>query len=106
MSTQAVVQTGGKQYLVVAGDVIDVEFIAGEIGADVTLSPILMIQDDAGLTVAAGDLTGASIRGRILRHDRARKIVVFKKKRRKNYRRTQGHRQSFTRLQIVEIIRG
>jgi len=100
---QAVVQTGGKQYLVAAGDVIDVERLAGDVGTEVTLSPVLMLQDETGMTVASGILSGASVRGRILRQDRARKIIVFKKKRRKNYRRTQGHRQLFTRLQIVEI---
>ncbi len=103
---QAVVQTGGKQYLVMAGDVIDIELLPGEVGTEVMLSPVIMLQDETGMTVAAGALSGASVRGRILRHDRAKKIIVFKKKRRKNYRRTQGHRQSFTRLQIVEVIKG
>ena len=103
---QAVVQTGGKQYLVVAGDVIDIERLEGDVGTEVTLSSVIMLQDEAGMTVASDALSGASVRGRILRQGRARKIVVFKKKRRKNYRRTQGHRQSFTRLQIVEVLKG
>ena len=103
---QAVVQTGGKQYLVTAGDVIDVERLTGEVGTEVMLSPVLMLQDEAGMTVASGALSNVSVRCRILQQDRARKIVVFKKKRRKNYRRTQGHRQLFTRLRIVEVIKG
>ena len=103
---QAVVQTGGKQYLVMVGDVIDIERLDGEVGTEVTLSSVVMLQDEAGMTVASSALSGASVRGKILRHDRAKKIVVFKKKRRKNYRRTQGHRQSFTRLQILEVLKG
>jgi len=103
---QAVVQTGGKQYLVMVGDVIDIERLDGEVGTEVTLSSVVMLQDETGMTVASSALSGASVRGKILRHDRAKKIVVFKKKRRKNYRRTQGHRQSFTRLQILEVLKG
>jgi large subunit ribosomal protein L21 len=103
---QAVLKTGGKQYRVAAGDVIDVERLAGEVGTEVVLTPVLMLQDETGLSVDQNVLKTLSVRGKIVGHDRAKKILVFKKKRRKNYRRTQGHRQSFTRLKIIEIVRG
>jgi large subunit ribosomal protein L21 len=103
---RAVLKTGGKQYRVTAGDVIDIERLAGEVGTEVILTPVLMLQDETGLSVDQNVLKTVSVRGKIVGQDRAKKVVVFKKKRRKNYRRTQGHRQSFTRLKIVEIVKG
>ena len=103
---QVVVKTGGKQYRVAAGDVIDVERLVGEVGTEVTLTSVLMFQDATTLSVDPTFLKLVSVRGKVVRQDRAKKVIVFKKKRRKNYRRTQGHRQSFTRLKIVEIVQG
>ncbi len=103
---RAVVETGGKQYRVAVGDWIDVEKCAGEVGDKLSLESVLLLQDDEGITLAPDALAGAKVIGEVLRQDRAKKVHVFKKKRRKNYRRTQGHRQSFTRLKIEEIIKG
>ena len=99
----AVIRTGGKQYKVTKDDVIAVEKLAGEPGATLELPEVLMVGD--GATVATGTplLTGASVSATLVEHRRADKIIVFKKKRRQNYRRKNGHRQHQTVLQITEI---
>src|SRR5437588_11452126 len=99
----AVIRTGGKQYKVAKDDVIAVEKLAGEPGATVELPEVLMVGD--GATVATGTplLTGASVSATLVEHRRADKIIVFKKKRRQNYRRKNGHRQHQTVLQITGI---
>jgi large subunit ribosomal protein L21 len=104
----AVVKTGGKQYRVSPGAVIKVERLEGEVGATIALDQVLMIGDDAG---AGGDgprigtplIDGASVAAEVLEQNRAPKIIVFKKKRRKNYRRKRGHRQLQTVLRIHDI---
>ncbi|HZR46610.1 MAG TPA: 50S ribosomal protein L21 [Candidatus Manganitrophaceae bacterium] len=101
----AVMETGGKQYRVTTGDIVQVEKCEGKIGDKIEFRSILLLQDDQGTTLESEKLKSAKIVGEVLEQDRAKKILVFKKKRRKNYRRTQGHRQSFTRLKIVEIVR-
>lgn len=98
-------ETGGKQYRVTTGDIVQVEKCEGKIGDKVEFRSILLLQDDQGTTLGSEKLKNVKIVGEVLLQDRAKKILVFKKKRRKNYRRTQGHRQSFTRLKIVEIIK-
>lgn len=100
----AIIQTGGKQYRVSPGDVLRVEYLPGERGDKVVLDQVLMVNDDQDLRIGQPLLENASVRTQILRQGKAKKIVVFKKKRRKNYRRKQGHRQLFTALQIQEII--
>src|SRR5262244_536578 len=99
----AVIRTGGKQYKVAKDDVISVEKLAGEPGATIELAEVLMIGD--GSEVAAGTplLAGASVAATVVEQTRAPKIIVFKKKRRKNYRRKKGHRQHQTVLRIAEI---
>lgn len=99
----AVIATGGKQYRVTTGDILQVEKCSGKVGDKVEFTSVLLLQDDQGLTLEAEGLKNAKITGEILLQDRDKKVLVFKKKRRKNYRRTQGHRQSFTRLKIVDI---
>ena len=101
---RAVMVTGGKQYRVAAGDVVQVEKLAGQVGDKIELTSLLMLQDDQGVTFDGDKLKNAKVVGEVLEQDRAKKILVFKKKRRKNYRKTQGHRQSYTRLKIVEIV--
>lgn len=101
----AVMETGGKQYRVTTGDIVQVEKCEGKVGDKVEFRSILLLQDDQGTTLGSEKLKNVKIVGEVLLQDRAKKILVFKKKRRKNYRRTQGHRQSFTRLKIVEIIK-
>ncbi|MDP3182972.1 MAG: 50S ribosomal protein L21 [Desulfobaccales bacterium] len=100
----AIIQTGGKQYRVSPGDVLRVEYLPGERGDEVLLDQVLMVTDGQDLQIGQPLVENAQVRTQILRQGKAKKIVVFKKKRRKNYRRKQGHRQLFTALQIQEII--
>lgn len=100
----AVIKTGGKQYKVAKDDVIKVERLAGEAGDTVTLDEVLAVAaDDGALTVGAPLVDGASVKATLLEQGRADKIVVFKKKRRQNYRRKAGHRQDLTVLRITDI---
>ena len=95
----AVIKTGGKQYRVAQDDVITVERLAGDAGADVTFDEVLMVGDKAG----SPTVEGASVTGKIVEQTRGDKIIVFKKKRRKDYKRTAGHRQDLTVVQITDI---
>ncbi|MHB1563147.1 MAG: 50S ribosomal protein L21 [Leptospirillum sp.] len=105
MAGFAVVRTGGKMYRVTPGQILVVEKIDGE--GEVLLKEVLMVSDEAGTVFAQGEKSiGVSVRARILSQERDQKIIVFKKKKRKNYRRKQGHRQSVSRIRIEEIIRG
>jgi large subunit ribosomal protein L21 len=99
----AIVETGGKQYRVKVGDVLSVEKLDGEAGAEVTLERVLLIGGDGDVTVGAPVIEGASVAATIADQYRGEKIVVFKYKPKKNYRRRTGHRQSLTRLQITGI---
>ena len=99
----AVVKTGGKQYRVSAGDVIRVEKLAGETGETITLDTVLMLGDDTNVTLGEPLVKGASVSAEILDQRKDTKIVVFKKKRRQNYRRTKGHRQNITVLRVTGI---
>ena len=99
----AVVRTGGKQYKVAENDVITVERLAAEAGATVTLDDVLMLGAGADVTLGAPAVSGASVSAEVLNQVRGDKILVFKKKRRKGYRRTRGHRQDLTVLRITAI---
>ncbi len=101
----AIIQTGGKQYRVAPGDVLRVGRLPGERGDEVKLDQVLLVTEDGGeVRVGTPLVDNASVKGQILRQGKAKKILVFKKKRRKGYRRRQGHRQLFTAVQIQEII--
>lgn len=100
----AVIKTGGKQYRVEPNDVIKIERLNGEAGNDITFEEVLMVGTDDATTVGAPVVVGASVIGTVLEQGRARKIVVFKKKRRKNYRRKAGHRQDQTVVRITDIV--
>ena len=102
----AVIKTGGKQYKVAPGDTLFVEKLPGEAGEIVALDQVLMLGDDKGTTVGTPLVEGATVAAEVLRQDRHAKIIVFKKTRRKNYRRTHGHRQETTVLQVTEILTG
>ena len=95
----AVIKTGGKQYRVTSGDVVKVEKLAGEEGKEVVFNEVLAMGDTIGNPLVAG----ASVKATILKQARDAKIIVFKKKRRQNYRRKNGHRQSITLVKITEI---
>lgn len=99
----AVIKTGGKQYKVSQDDILKVERLEGEVGTTITLEEVLMIGDDKGVKVGTPFVSGQSVTLEILEHSRAAKIIVFKKKRRQNYRRTAGHRQHQTVLKVVSI---
>ena len=100
----AVLKTGGKQYKVSQNDVIIVERLGGESGAKIKLDKVLMIGEGDNTTVGTPTIGGALVAAEILEHKRGDKITVFKKKRRKNYRRTMGHRQELTVLRITDIL--
>ena len=100
----AVIKTGGKQYKVVAGERLKVEKIVGDVGATVVIDKVLMISDDANTTIGSPLIYGATVSATVLSHGRADKVMIFKFRRRKHYRKTQGHRQSFTEIQIGEIL--
>jgi large subunit ribosomal protein L21 len=100
----AVIQTGGKQYTVAPGDEISVEKIEGEAGDSIVLENVLMLGGDKGVTVGAPMVTGASVVAELVENGRGKKIIVFKKRRRQNYRRKAGHRQWFSKLRISEIL--
>jgi large subunit ribosomal protein L21 len=99
----AIVRTGGKQYQVACGDRLRVEKLAGNIGDTVELDDVLMVVEGEEVKVGQPQLENAKVVAKIAEQDRAKKVIVFKKKRRKGYRLRKGHRQSFTALQIVEI---
>jgi large subunit ribosomal protein L21 len=98
----AVIKTGGKQYRVSPGDILRVEKLPADKGSTVTFSEVLMVGGDT-VRVGAPTVAGASVTAKVVTHDRAKKIIVFKLKRRKNYRRKKGHRQLFTEIQINSI---
>src|SRR5271167_3444345 len=99
----AVIRTGGKQYKVAKDDVVAVEKLAGEPGAAIELAEVLMIGEGAEVATGTPLLAGASVAATVVEQKRAPKIIVFKKQRRKNYRRKKGHRQYQTVLHITEI---
>jgi len=99
----AVIKTGAKQYKVAVGDIIKVEKLDGDAGSNISLDEVLMIGDDKGVKVGTPTISGTSVSAEILEHSRAAKIIVFKKKRRHNYRRKAGHRQEQTVLKITDI---
>ncbi|HEY1300673.1 MAG TPA: 50S ribosomal protein L21 [Stellaceae bacterium] len=102
----AVIRTGGKQYKVAKDDVITVERLAGEPGSAVDFAEVLMLADGAAVTAGTPLVSGASVGATIVEQSRAPKIIVFKKKRRQNYRRKKGHRQLQTVLRVTAISTG
>jgi len=99
----AVVATGGKQYKVEEGDVLRIEKIPGEVGESVSFDRVLMVSDGNEVTVGQPVVENAVVGARIVEQDRGKKVLVFKYKRRKRFRRKQGHRQSYTAVKITDI---
>lgn len=99
----AVVKTGGKQYKVQEGDVLRVEKLPGEIGSEITFDKVLLLSDGESVDIGTPTLDSAAVKAHIVEQDKARKILVFKYKRRKRYRRKQGHRQPYTAVRIDSI---
>ncbi len=98
----AVIRTGGKQYRVSEGDRVRIEKLPGELGANITFDEVLMIGGDK-IAVGKPLVTGAKVTATIVTQDRAKKVIVFKFRRRKNMRRKRGHRQPFTEVQITGV---
>jgi large subunit ribosomal protein L21 len=99
----AVIETGGKQYRVAAGESVEVETLPGDVGAEVEFTRVLAVVD--GEDVKSGPQTeSARVKGTITAHGRDEKVLVFKFKRKKQYKRTIGHRQNFTRVTVNEIV--
>lgn len=99
----AIIRTGGKQYQVSAGERLRVEKLAGSVGDTVELDDVLLVAADGDVKVGRPQVDGAKVTAQIIEQGRSKKVVVFKKKRRKGYRLKQGHRQPYTALEIKEI---
>jgi large subunit ribosomal protein L21 len=99
----AIIRAGGKQYRVEQGDTISVERLSAAVGDTVAFSEVLLVGGDGDVKVGSPLLASASVRGTVLEQGRDQKIRVFKYKKRKHYRRTKGHRQSYTTLRIEAI---
>jgi large subunit ribosomal protein L21 len=102
----AVIKTGGKQYRVSAGDKLNVETLPVEPGGEVQFDQVLMIADGDDIAVGAPFLDGTRVTATVVEHGRGEKIRIVKFKRRKHYRRTMGHRQNYTRVEITGVQRG
>jgi large subunit ribosomal protein L21 len=103
VAVYAIIRTGGKQYRVQKGDVVRVERLEGEVGATVTLEDVLLVGGDVEPRLGGPRIEGASVVGTVVEQGRDAKVRVFKYKKRKHYRRTRGHRQSFTAVRIDAV---
>jgi len=99
----AVIKTGGKQYRVSAGEKLIIERIAAEVGQEIVLDQVLLVADGDALKMGAPLIAGARVNAKVLKHGRGEKVRVFKLNRRKHYRRSQGHRQNYTEIEILGI---
>jgi large subunit ribosomal protein L21 len=99
----AVVKTGGKQYRVTAGEKLRVEQLAADIGAEVVLDQVLFMANGEDVTMGTPLVTGATVTAKVVGHGRGDKVRIFKMRRRKHYRKSQGHRQNFTEIEILGI---
>ena len=101
----AVIETGGKQYKVQEGDIVFVERLSGEENSQVVFDKIIAIGDGSDIKVGAPYVDGATVEANLVKNGKDKKIIVYKMKPKKNYRRKQGHRQPYTKVQITAIIR-
>ncbi|MFA5082379.1 MAG: 50S ribosomal protein L21 [Hydrogenophilaceae bacterium] len=99
----AVIRTGGKQYKVAAGGKLKVETLPAEVGSEIILNDVLMVADGDDIKIGAPIVAGASVKATVLSHGRGEKVMIFKMRRRKHYRKTQGHRQNYTEIRIDGI---
>jgi large subunit ribosomal protein L21 len=100
----AIIKAGGKQYRVAPGDEIRVETLPGAVNEPVEFSQVLAVAKDSGEVLAGGDVAAARVKGTITASGRAKKVTVFKFKRKKQYKRTIGHRQNYTQVKISEVV--
>jgi len=99
----AVIKTGGKQYRVSAGEKLKVESIRAEIGAQIVLDQVLLVADGDKVTAGTPLVSGATVKATVVAHGRGEKVTIFKLRRRKHYRKTLGHRQNYTKIEINGI---
>ncbi len=103
LNMYAVIKTGGKQYRVAAGEKLKIEQIPADIGSEIVLDQVLMVADGDTLSVGSPIVDGASVKATVLAQGRGKKIQIFKMRRRKHYRKSQGHRQNYTEIRIDAI---
>ena len=99
----AVIRSGGKQYRVAPGQTIRLEKLAGDVGSKVELKDVLLVENDGNIQLGTPVIENVTVEGTVIEQDRAKKIIVFKKKRKKQYRRTRGHRQNYMAVRIDKI---
>ena len=99
----AVIKTGGKQYRVGSGAKLKVEQIAAEVGSEIVLDQVLMFADGDNVSLGTPLVNGASVKAKVVAHGRGDKVHIFKMRRRKHYRKSQGHRQNYTEIEILDI---
>ncbi len=99
----AVIRSGGKQYRVAPGQTIRLEKLDGDVGSKVELKDVLLVETDGNIQLGTPVIANVSVEGTVVEQDRAKKIIVFKKKRKKQFRRTRGHRQDYTAVRIDKI---
>ena len=99
----AVMETGGKQYKVAVGDTLYIERLENEADDKVTFDKVILLSDKSGINVGAPYVTGATVSAKVLKNGKAKKIIVFKMKPKKGYRKKQGHRQPYTQIEITGI---
>ncbi|MEJ7604846.1 MAG: 50S ribosomal protein L21 [Bryobacteraceae bacterium] len=100
----AIIQAGGKQYRVTPGDKVRIESIAAEPGAEIELTGLVTVTDDDGRVLSGSDVTNAKVTATVSKHGRGEKLIVFKFKRKKQYKRTYGHRQNYTELMVNQVV--
>jgi large subunit ribosomal protein L21 len=99
----AVIKTGGKQYRVTAGEKIKVEQIPADVGTEISLDQVLMVGEGDSVRIGTPVIGGATVTAKVIAHGRHPKVQIFKMRRRKHYRKSQGHRQNYTELEIASI---
>ena len=99
----AVIKSGGKQYRVSAGEKIKVEQLSADVGSEVVLGEVLLLANGDNLTMGTPLVSGAAVTAKVISHGRGDKVRIFKMRRRKHYRKNQGHRQNYTEIEIVGI---
>jgi large subunit ribosomal protein L21 len=100
----AIIENGGRQFRVTPGKVVRLGKLAGDVGSEIELGGVLAVARDDNQLLTGGDVESSRVKATILRHDREKKITVFKFKRKKQYKRTIGHRQDFTEVRVNEIV--
>ena len=99
----AVIKTGGKQYRVASGEKLKIEQLAADVGAEIVIDEVLMVADGEKIALGTPLVAGASVKAKIVSHGRGDKVHIFKMRRRKHYRKSQGHRQNYTEIEILGI---